>query len=37
LEQKRGMTRLDFLDGRTRLGGLSESTMGCDIWVVNFV
>ncbi|KAJ7917219.1 hypothetical protein B0H13DRAFT_2444144 [Mycena leptocephala] len=37
LTQKRGKTRLDFLDGRTRFGGLSEGTMGCDIWVVNLV
>ncbi|KAJ6484508.1 hypothetical protein C8R47DRAFT_1131636 [Mycena vitilis] len=31
-----GMTRLDLLAGRTRFAGLSESTMGCDVWVVNF-
>jgi hypothetical protein len=31
------MTRLDLLEGRTRFAGLSESTMGCDIWVLNFV
>ncbi|KAJ7773956.1 hypothetical protein B0H16DRAFT_115177 [Mycena metata] len=33
----KGLTRLDFLEGKSRLGGLSESSMGCDIWVVHFV
>ncbi|KAJ7021977.1 hypothetical protein C8F04DRAFT_1402633 [Mycena alexandri] len=32
-----GETRLRFLGGRTRFGGLVESTMGCDVWVVNFL
>ncbi|KAJ6571472.1 hypothetical protein B0H19DRAFT_1231264, partial [Mycena capillaripes] len=29
-----GMTRLDLLQGKTRFAGLSESTMGCDTWVL---
>ncbi|KAJ7661138.1 hypothetical protein B0H17DRAFT_1094566, partial [Mycena rosella] len=29
-----GMTRLDLLGGKTKFAGLVESTMGCDIWVV---
>ncbi|KAJ7637369.1 hypothetical protein DFH06DRAFT_1219559 [Mycena polygramma] len=32
-----GMTRLHLLQGRTRFAGLSESTMGCEVWVTNFV
>ncbi|KAJ7637394.1 hypothetical protein DFH06DRAFT_655701 [Mycena polygramma] len=31
-----GMTRLDLLAGKTKFAGLSESKMGCEIWVVNF-
>jgi hypothetical protein len=31
---RNGMTRLDLLEGKTRFAGLSESTMGCDIWVL---
>ncbi|KAJ6484511.1 hypothetical protein C8R47DRAFT_980781 [Mycena vitilis] len=31
------MKRLDLLDGKTKFAGLSESTMGCEVWVVNFV
>ncbi|KAJ7637368.1 hypothetical protein DFH06DRAFT_655378 [Mycena polygramma] len=31
------MKRLDLLGGRTKFVGLSESTMGCEAWVVNFV
>ncbi|KAJ7637391.1 hypothetical protein DFH06DRAFT_1002718 [Mycena polygramma] len=31
-----GMTRVDLLQGRTAFAGLSESTMGCGVWVVNF-
>ncbi|KAJ7637400.1 hypothetical protein DFH06DRAFT_1302795 [Mycena polygramma] len=31
-----GMTRVDLLQGRTAFAGLSESTMGCEVWVVNF-
>jgi hypothetical protein len=31
------ITRLDMLERRTRFGGLSESEMGCEVWVVNFV
>ncbi|KAJ7151975.1 hypothetical protein C8R46DRAFT_1121660 [Mycena filopes] len=32
-----GRTRVDLLQGRTRFGGLSESTMGCDVWMVTFL
>ncbi|KAJ7637347.1 hypothetical protein DFH06DRAFT_1219495 [Mycena polygramma] len=32
-----GMTRLDFLGGKTRFAGLSVSTMGCDIWILEVV
>ncbi|KAJ7637399.1 hypothetical protein DFH06DRAFT_1433640 [Mycena polygramma] len=32
-----GMTRLDLLEGAARFGGLSESTMGCEVWMVDFV
>ncbi|KAJ7274834.1 hypothetical protein C8J57DRAFT_1466728 [Mycena rebaudengoi] len=35
LRYRRGMTRLDLLGGQTRFAGLSESKMGCDIWVLN--
>ncbi|KAJ7274819.1 hypothetical protein C8J57DRAFT_1466718 [Mycena rebaudengoi] len=35
LRYRRGMTRLDLLGGQTRFAGLSESEMGCDIWVLN--
>ncbi|KAJ7219665.1 hypothetical protein B0H12DRAFT_1152679 [Mycena haematopus] len=31
---RRGMTRLDLLQGKTRFVGLSESTTGCDNWVL---
>ncbi|KAJ7152689.1 hypothetical protein C8R43DRAFT_843348, partial [Mycena crocata] len=30
-----GMTRLSFLGGRHKFAGLSESNMGCDVWVLN--
>ncbi|KAJ7659503.1 hypothetical protein B0H17DRAFT_1096011 [Mycena rosella] len=30
-----GMTRLDLLGGKTRFAGLGESTMGCDVWVLD--
>ncbi|KAJ6613180.1 hypothetical protein B0H10DRAFT_2049814 [Mycena sp. CBHHK59/15] len=33
---RHGMTRLDLLEGKTVFVGLSESVMGCDIWVLNF-
>ncbi|KAK7046465.1 hypothetical protein R3P38DRAFT_2355016, partial [Favolaschia claudopus] len=33
----REVTRRILLDGKDRFGGLSESTMGCDIWLVHFV
>ncbi|KAJ7151985.1 hypothetical protein C8R46DRAFT_913635, partial [Mycena filopes] len=33
----RAITRMDLLQGRTRFGGLVESTMGCDVWTVNFL
>ncbi|KAJ7659224.1 hypothetical protein DFH06DRAFT_1090018 [Mycena polygramma] len=29
------MTRLALLGGRTRFAGLSESPMGCDVWVLH--
>ncbi|KAJ6484493.1 hypothetical protein C8R47DRAFT_980978 [Mycena vitilis] len=29
-----GMARLDFLGGRTMFAGLSVSSMGCDIWIL---
>lgn len=32
-----GMTRLDLLEGRHRFAGLSESKMGCEVWVVHFM
>jgi hypothetical protein len=32
-----GMTRLALLNGKTRFAGLSESMMGCDIWVLHVV
>ncbi|KAJ7274833.1 hypothetical protein C8J57DRAFT_1312855 [Mycena rebaudengoi] len=35
LRYRKGMMRLDFLGGQTRFAGLSESEMGCDIWVLN--
>ncbi|KAJ7115142.1 hypothetical protein C8R43DRAFT_825748, partial [Mycena crocata] len=28
------LTRLDLLEGKTKFFGLSPSTMGCDIWVL---
>lgn len=34
LTYRNGMTRLDLLDGKTRFAGLSESTMGCDTWIL---
>ncbi|KAJ7206915.1 hypothetical protein GGX14DRAFT_366818 [Mycena pura] len=34
---ERGMTRLALLEGRTKFLGLSESAMGCDVCVVDFV
>ncbi|KAJ6571423.1 hypothetical protein B0H19DRAFT_1129948 [Mycena capillaripes] len=37
LKQKRAITRLDLLGGRTKFGGLSDSTMGCEVWLLNFV
>ncbi|KAJ6571433.1 hypothetical protein B0H19DRAFT_1129974 [Mycena capillaripes] len=37
LKYKGAGTRLELLQGRTRFGGLSESVMGCEVWVVNFV
>ncbi|KAJ7096560.1 hypothetical protein B0H15DRAFT_825628 [Mycena belliarum] len=37
LAWSRAMTRRDLLDGKDRLGGLAESGMGCDVWVVHFV
>ncbi|KAJ7214374.1 hypothetical protein GGX14DRAFT_360064, partial [Mycena pura] len=30
------MTRLAFLEGKTKFFGLSRSPMGYDVWVVNF-
>ncbi|KAF8193227.1 hypothetical protein K438DRAFT_1674771 [Mycena galopus ATCC 62051] len=34
LSYRKGMTRLDLLQGKTRFAGLGASTMGCDIWVL---
>lgn len=34
LTYRRGMTRLDLLEGKTRFVGLSESSTGCDNWVL---
>ncbi|KAJ6468141.1 hypothetical protein C8R47DRAFT_1024762 [Mycena vitilis] len=32
-----GMTRLELLKSATVFGGLSESPMGCEVWMVDFV
>ncbi|KAJ7135655.1 hypothetical protein C8R44DRAFT_609259 [Mycena epipterygia] len=32
-----GMTRIDLLEGRHKFAGLSESKMGCDVWVLYFM
>ncbi|KAF7350274.1 hypothetical protein MVEN_01331400 [Mycena venus] len=34
LRHQNAMTRLDLLEGKTRFAGLYESTMGCDVWVL---
>ncbi|KAF7349458.1 hypothetical protein MSAN_01735900 [Mycena sanguinolenta] len=34
---ERGMTRLYLLEGKTRFAGLSESAMGGEVWMLNFV
>jgi hypothetical protein len=34
LVHRRGMTRLELLEGKTRFAGLAESGAGCDIWVL---
>ncbi|KAF7349446.1 hypothetical protein MSAN_01734600 [Mycena sanguinolenta] len=34
LRYRSGMTRLELLEGKTRFVGLSESTTGCDNWVL---
>ncbi|KAJ7206916.1 hypothetical protein GGX14DRAFT_366884 [Mycena pura] len=34
---QRGMTRLALLEGRTKFLGLSESAMGCDVCLVEFI
>ncbi|KAJ7362254.1 hypothetical protein DFH08DRAFT_840566 [Mycena albidolilacea] len=37
LVHRRGMTRLELLEGKTRFAGLAESGAGCDIWVLVLV
>ncbi|KAJ6571454.1 hypothetical protein B0H19DRAFT_1231255 [Mycena capillaripes] len=36
LKWKRALTRLELLGG-TKFGGLSDSTVECEVWVVNFL
>lgn len=36
-EKKAGVKRVDFFMGRTRFAGLSPSTKGHDVWVMNIL